>query len=134
MDFISSSQDGGEGRTTLLHLTTKRKITTNLKTINYQNFQNRKLHGTPTTKELKKHSSRQVGGVETGSQVGREDPQEGSGPEGEEGLADQETEDSKPLAVKYSGRCEGGRNAQSHRRPQWKVGLLWSQQSPLFPL
>ena len=47
--------------------TTKRRITTNLKTINNQNCQKIKLHGTPITKELKKHSSRPVGGAETGS-------------------------------------------------------------------
>ena len=34
--------------------TTKRRITTNLKSINNQKCQKIKLHGTPTTKELKK--------------------------------------------------------------------------------
>ena len=56
----------------MLPHTTKRRITTNLKTINNQNCQNSKLYGTLTTKELKKHSSRLVGGAEMGSQVGRE--------------------------------------------------------------
>ena len=40
---------------------------TNLKTINNQNCQKSKLYGTLTTKELKKHSSRLVGGAGTGS-------------------------------------------------------------------
>ena len=50
------------GRNTVLLCTTKRRITTNLKTINNQNCQKIKLHGCPTTKRLKKHSSRPVGG------------------------------------------------------------------------
>ena len=66
---MSSSQDGGIGRNTSLPCRTKRRITTNLKTTNNQNCQNIKLHGTPTTKELKKHSSRPVGGAEMGSRV-----------------------------------------------------------------
>ena len=35
------------------------------------------LHGSPTTKELKKHSSRLVGGAERGSWGGREGMQQG---------------------------------------------------------
>ena len=47
---------------------TKRRTTTNLTTENNQNFQKTKLYGSPTTKELKKkHSSRPIGGAETGS-------------------------------------------------------------------
>ena len=42
------------GRNTLLPHTTKRRITTNLKTINSQKCQKIKLNGTLTTKELKK--------------------------------------------------------------------------------
>ena len=66
------SQDGGVGTNTSLPCTTKRRITTNLKTINNQNCHKIKQHGNPTTKELKKHSSRLVEGVEMGSH-GRED-------------------------------------------------------------
>ena len=52
--------------------TTKRRITMNLKTKNNQNCQKIKLYGSLTTKKLKKkHSSRLVGGVETGSWVER---------------------------------------------------------------
>ena len=69
--------DEGVGRNTSLPHITKR-ITTNLKTKNNQNCQNIKLHGTLTTKEVKKHSSRPVGGVETGSRVREDVWQDGS--------------------------------------------------------
>ena len=72
-----SGKDGGIGRYALLPRTTKRRITTNLKTKINQNCQKIKLYGSLTTKELKKkHSSRWVGGAETGS-WGREDAQQG---------------------------------------------------------
>ena len=75
----SSSQDGGIGRYALLPCTTKRRITTNLKTKSNKNHKKIELYGSPTTKELqKKHSSRVVGGAETGSRCG-EDEQQGSG-------------------------------------------------------
>ena len=65
-------EDGGIGRYILPLCTTKRRTTTNLKTKNNQNCQNIELHGSLTTKELKKtHSSRLVGGVEAGSSVER---------------------------------------------------------------
>ena len=54
----SSGQDGGIGRNPSLPRTTKRRITTNLKSINNQKCQKIKLHGTQTTKELKKKSPR----------------------------------------------------------------------------
>ena len=74
----TSSQDGGVGRHTAPHCTTKRRTTTNLKTKNNQNWQKIELHGISTTKESKKkHSSRRVGGVETGSQAGRTRGKEG---------------------------------------------------------
>ena len=53
--------------------TTRRRTTTNLKTNNNQNCQKIKLYRSPTTKELKKkHSSRPVGGVETGGSGGED--------------------------------------------------------------
>ena len=68
---LPSGQHGGVGRYTLPPHTTKR-TTTNLKIKNNQNCQNIELYGSPTTKELKKkHSSRQVGGAETGSRAER---------------------------------------------------------------
>ena len=52
--------------------TTKRRTTTNLKTKNNQNCQKIKVYGSLTTKEIKKkHSSRPVGGAETGSRAER---------------------------------------------------------------
>ena len=61
-------------------LITKRRTTTNLKTKNNQNCQKIKLHGSPTTKELKKkHSSRPVGGPEMGSWVKRTHSKEAAG-------------------------------------------------------
>ena len=53
----SSGQDGGIGRNLSLPCTIRRRITTNLKSVN-QKCQKIKLHGTPTTKELKKKSAR----------------------------------------------------------------------------
>ena len=53
--------------------TTKRRTTTNLKRTNNQNCQKIKLYGSLTTRELeKKHSSKPVGGVETGSRAGED--------------------------------------------------------------
>ena len=49
----------------------QKKDNNNLKTKNTQNRQKIELYGSPTTKEIKKHSSRPVGGVDTGSQVER---------------------------------------------------------------
>ena len=73
-----SSQDGDIGRYTSLPCTTKRRITTKLKTKNNQKCYKIELYGSPTTKELKKkHPSRPVGGAETGSRV--EDTQQGGG-------------------------------------------------------
>ena len=75
--FWTSSQDGLIGRYTLPPHITKR-TTINLKTINNKKCQKIKLYRSPTTKELKKHSSRPVGGAEMGS-WGREDWRQGSG-------------------------------------------------------
>ena len=71
---LPSGQNGGIGRYTSLHCTTKRRATTTIKTNYNQNCQKIKLHGTLTTKEVrKKHSSRQA---EMGS-WGREESQKG---------------------------------------------------------
>ena len=69
----TSGQDGGIGRYTLPLHTMKRRTTTNLRKKINQNCQKIELYGSPTTKELKKkHSSRLVGGAETGSQGGED--------------------------------------------------------------
>ena len=59
--------------------TTKRSTTTNLKTKINQNCQKIKLYGSLTTKKLKKkHSTRLVGGADTGS-LGGVDIEQGRG-------------------------------------------------------
>ena len=64
----SSDQDGGIGRNLLLPHTTKRRITTNLKSINIQKCQKiMELHGILTTQELKKQPTH--GEVRTHSEV-----------------------------------------------------------------
>ena len=78
VEVLISGQDGGVGEYTVPPRATKRRTTTNLKTKTNQNCQKIELYGSPTTKELKKHSSRPVGGVKTGSR-GREDSQQGGG-------------------------------------------------------
>ena len=57
-NICSSGKDGSIGRNPLLPHTTKRRITTNLKSINNQKCQKITLHGTPTSTELKKQSNR----------------------------------------------------------------------------
>ena len=72
--------------------TTRRWTKTNLKTKNNQNCQKIELYGSLTTKELKKkHSSKPVGGAETGSRSGEDLRQGGSWRtrEGEAAVADQ---------------------------------------------
>ena len=59
-NMLDGGQDGGIGRYASPPHTTKRRITTNLKTKNNQNCQKIKLYGSPTTNELKKHSFRLV--------------------------------------------------------------------------
>ena len=56
----------------------KRRVTTNLKIKNNQNCQETKQYGSPTTKELKTHSSRLVGVEEMGRSLGGEDVRQGS--------------------------------------------------------
>ena len=54
-----SSQDGGISRNASLPHTIKRRVTTDLKTTNNQKCPKINLHGTLTTKQVKKHSPRQ---------------------------------------------------------------------------
>ena len=96
----------------MLPHTTKRRLAANLKTINKQKYQRIKLHGTLITKELKKHSSRPVGGVKMGSgswgERGKRTHCKAVDHMGEEGPAEQETKDSKPLAVNTVGVAKVG--------------------------
>ena len=63
----------------MLPCTTKRRITTNLKSINNHKCQKIKLHGALTTKELKKQSTRPTRLVR---QTNRENLRQGCGPHG----------------------------------------------------
>ena len=56
--FRSSSKDGDVGRNPSLPCITRRRIATNLKSINNQKCQKIKLHGTLTPMELNKQSTR----------------------------------------------------------------------------
>ena len=123
----SSGQDGGIGRNPSLLHTTKKRITTNLKSKNNQECQKIKLHGNLTTMELKKHSTRPTRLVRW---VDRENPQGG-------GLCGWSW-----LNKKLRLRADSG--------PQWGLppweklpvshegslenGLEWSRQAALFPL
>ena len=120
----------------MLPCITKRRITTNLKTINNQKCQKIKLHGSLTTKELKKkYSLKLVGGAETGSQ-GREDSWKGGGwwtrwshicvqinweeqlgskTDPQPWVLSQGNKASKPLIEKIFGGCGGRRNSRPHR-------------------
>ena len=75
----SSGQHGGIGRNPSLPHRTKKRITTNLKSINNQKCKKIKLHGTPTTKELKKQSTRPTRPVRWADR----DSGQGSGPRGQ---------------------------------------------------
>ena len=137
----TSGQDGGIGRHIVPPRTTKRRTTTNLKTKNNQNWQKIKLYRCLTTKELKKkHSSRLVGWLETGSGAERThgkvaagglgDPtftckinwEEQLGSEtGHAGLQRGGNKASRPLTENTCGVCGGsGRNSQPHRRVPWR--------------
>ena len=131
--------------------TTKRRTTTNLKTKNHQNCQKIELYRNLTTKKLKKkHSSRPVGGAETGSWVERTQGKAGGPGQMRKWLADRvkqqlvdwgphicmqinwveqmgsETDlptqgsSLKPLTEKTYGGCGSGRNSQPHRRVCWR--------------
>ena len=125
--------------------TTKRRAT-NLKTKNNQNCQKIKLYGSPTTKELKKkHSSRPVGGAETGS-WGREDSWQGGGwRSGRSHICKQinwnncgETQTTQPrvpvqgkikpqnLTVKTCGDCDGRINSKLHKGVCWRDPRIYT--------
>ncbi|KAF6095015.1 hypothetical protein HJG60_012031 [Phyllostomus discolor] len=122
----SSGQDGGTPRNALLPCTTKRRITTNLKTINKQKDQTIKLHGTPTTKELKKQSPRPVGGAKVGSQVGRTHSKMVDC-ESKAGLAEWGSQRLKASCKVLQGLPQQRKLPVSHERVHWKVGLELSK-------
>ena len=53
--------------------------------------------------------------------------------EGEAGLAEEETKDSK-VAVKYCRGCHGERNSKSHRRVSLESAARVSKPAALLPL
>ena len=134
----SSSQDGGIGRNPSLPPTTKRKITTNLKTTNNQKCQKIKLHGTLDNQGIEEtvNQTNQTGRRETGRQADREKPWQGGAPCGQ-GLAERTPSKAadreggagcmgkcdSELTVDYDRGCHSGRNSQYHTRVHWKVGL-----------
>ena len=122
--YRSSSQDGGVGRNPSLPHTTQRRITTNLKSINNQKCQKIKLHGTLTTKELKKKSTRTTKPVRW--QTGRT---WWAGPLRKtearlavvRGGAGWRWNWTSVLTMDYGRGCCIKRNSQSHRGVPWKV-------------
>ena len=67
--WVSSGQDGGIGRNPLLPRTTKRRITTNIRSINKQKCQKIKLHGASTTEKLKKQTNITTRSIRTHNKV-----------------------------------------------------------------
>ena len=105
----------------MLPHTTKRRKTTNLKSINHQKCQKIKLHGTPTTTELKKQSKRTSRLVRQRMKRNcseATDHGDGAGcsaSAGCEGGADLRGNGNSEVAVDY-GSCRGGRNFQPYTR------------------
>ena len=126
MNLESSGQDGGVGRNALPPSTTKRRVTTNLKTINNQKCQKIKLHG--TNNQGVKETSIQTGRKGGDAQPGRADPWHSSrlckwGGTGWTGNWRLKTSSYKILwGLRWQEKL------QSHRRVRWKVGLQQSKQ------
>ena len=93
-EIESSGQDGGVGGNLSFPHPTKRRITTNLKSINYQKCQKIKLHGNPTTEELKKKSTRTTRPVRLQSTPASLEKPRGTG---RAGLTEGETETQRWL-------------------------------------
>ena len=111
----SSSQDGSIGRNPSLPHTTKRRLTTNLKSINNQKHQKIKLYRTPTTKELRKTQPEQPDWYTQVMQANSDKPQRGGGP-GRWGWLK-----AKLRLRVHCGNCCGGRKSQSHSKAHQKV-------------
>ena len=104
----------------LLPDTTKRRIKTNLKTINNQKCQKIKLHGTLITMELKQQSNKTTKTSKAAERNHSEAADHGGEASCGEapgcmGGADLRGNKNSDVAVDYSG-CHSGRNSQSHRR------------------
>ena len=127
LSVSSSNQDGHVSRNPSLPRTTKRRITTNLKSINNQKCQKIKLHGSLTTKELKKQSNKITRPVRQWTE------RTWSAVADYAGGADWTGNWDSELTVNY-GCCHSRRNSQSHMRICWKVELELSRRAALFPL
>ena len=118
----SSSQDGGVGRNSSLPHTTKRRTTTNQKSIENQKCQKIKLHGTPTTRELKKKSSRTTRHVRHGLH-GQTQKKHSNGAALGAGLAVELckpqpaglTKGDSEVAVGYGWGSHSGKYSQTHK-------------------
>ena len=135
--FLASSQGGDVVRKASLPCTTKRRIITNLKTINNQKCQKIKQHGTLTTKGLRKHSPRPVEGLQTRARQ-RADRTcwQGRGLSGQGGASWMGNWRLKTSCKILWGLWQQ-ENSQSHWRVHWKVGLeliRWATLFPLWPL
>ena len=120
----------------MLPRTTKRRITTNLKSINNQKFQKIKLHGTPTTKELKKK-------INQNNQTGKADLVGTARREGAGCRALQSCEGGADLRGKLRLRADCGLrlwlslmvgDTSSLTQSLLECALEWSRQAALFPL
>ena len=133
----------------LCFLTQPKEGQQQIKKTKIKNCQKIELYGSLTTKELKKkHSSRLVGGVETGSQVERTHSKAAAGRPAKWWIVDwavphscadklggttgevrqtaqprvpaRGNKDSKPLTENTCGGCGSKRNSQPHRRVCWR--------------
>ena len=112
--------------------TTKRRITTTLKTINNQKSQKIKLHGSPSTKELNIH--------QTGRRDRDRQPGEQRGPSARRRIR-RVRRGWLNEKLKTQASCKlpwempwWEKLPVSHDRICWKVGLEPSKQATLFPL
>ena len=113
--FSMDLQPRWKCRNPSLPCTTKRRIPTNLKSINNQKHQKIKLHGTLTTKELKKKSNRTTRAVRlwtTWAGLAQKNHGEVASCKGKAGWR---RNWASELTVVY-GSCPSGRNTQSHTR------------------
>ena len=124
------NQDGDIGRNPLLPRPTKRRITTNLKSINNQKRQKIKLHGTLTTKIKEKinQNNQTSKAADHAGQASSEKPRRGSRP-GQQGWLKAKLS----FCGLQSGLPRWEKLLVSHKSPLESV-LETSRQAALFPL
>lgn len=127
----SSGPDGRVGRNPALPRTTKRKVTTNPKSIN-QKRQKTRSHGTLTTMEVKRKPTRTPRPVRPQTTpaggppppphtVGAGSCRPGCGRGWRSGRGPLNGRLRLRATEDHSGVCWGGRNPRSHTRARWKV-------------